>query len=337
MTPDPFDPGRAAAGAVTLLGLPTDLASSYLRGPAQGPAALRAALHSPSGHLSTESGLDLANDPRFVDVGDLELPAGEETDPVAERVSEDGGNPEEDRGQSRAAAEEAGGGREELGQEHREGSVEPADEDPGEVTRRRIEEAAEALLEQGSRVLSVGGDHAVTYPLLRAYARHHEGLTVLHLDAHPDLYHHFEGDRWSHACVFARVLERDLVARLVQVGIRALNTVQRRQAERFGVEVVDFHRLEMHQRRRPGWAPAIQGPVYLSLDLDVLDPAFAPGVSHPEPGGLSTREVIHLIHNLDGPLVGADVVELNPTRDVHDLTARAAAKLVKEIAGRMLE
>lgn len=339
MTAVPFDPGRAAAGAVALLGLPTDLASSYLRGPARGPAALRAALHSPSGHLGTETGLDLANDPRFVDVGDLELPAGDVADPteipVGERVGEDEGNPRE--GPARAAAEETGEGREELDQEHREGSIEAADEDPGEVTRRRIEEAAAALLEQGSRLLALGGDHAVTYPLLCAHARHHENLTVLHLDAHPDLYHHFEGDRWSHACVFARVLERDLVARLVQVGIRAMNTVQRRQAERFGVEVVDFHRLEMHQRRRPGWAPAIQGPVYLSLDLDALDPAFAPGVSHPEPGGLSTREVIHLIHNLDGPLVGADVVELNPTRDVHDLTARTAAKLVKEIAGRMLE
>jgi arginase family enzyme len=79
------------------------------------------------------------------------------------------------------------------------------------------------------------------------------------------------------------------------------------------------------------------GPVYLSLDLDVLDPAFAPGVSHHEPGGLSTRQVINLIQNLSGSLVGADIVELNPNRDLLDVTAMTAAKLAKEIGARMLE
>lgn len=301
MTNVPFAPERAGAGTVALLGLPTDLASSYLRGAARAPAAIREALHSPSTNLATESGLDLETDPRFLDVGDLDL--------------------------SHAPPPEG---------EEGEGRDDTSSEEEGEITRGRIEEAAATLLEQGARILALGGDHAVTYPLLRAQARHHEGLTVVHVDAHPDLYHHFEGERWSHACVFARVLEADLVTRLVQVGIRAMNPVQRRQADRFGVEVVDYHRLELRQRRRSGWAPALQGPVYLSLDLDALDPSCAPGVSHPEPGGMTTREVIHLIQHLEGTLVGADVVELNPARDVYDLTARTAAKLVKEIAAKML-
>jgi agmatinase len=294
----PFVPERAAEGSVALLGLPTDEASSFLRGAARGPTALRDALHSPSSNLSTESGLDLGTEPRFVDVGDVDLPQQEE------RIGE---TPES-----------------------------ASERERGEVTRFRIEEAASRLLDQGARVLAVGGDHAVTYPLLRAHAERHEGLTVVQVDAHPDLHHHFEGDRWSHACVFARVLEADLVQRLVQIGIRGMTPVQRRQAERFGVEVLDFHRLEQHQKRRPGWVPTISGPIYLTLDLDGLDPSCAPGVSHPEPGGLSTREVIHLIQSLEGPLVGADVVELNPARDVYDLTARTAAKLVREIAARML-
>jgi arginase len=309
MTSVPFAPDRVAAGTVALLGLPTDEASSYLRGAARGPAAIREALYSSSTNLSTESGLDLEMDPRFLDVGDLDLPhlAG------------------------------VAGDDEEVEGEDEDRDAEGSEAERGETTRRRIEEAATTLLEQGARVLALGGDHAVTYPLLRAHAQHHEDLTVVQVDAHPDLYHHFEGDRWSHACVFARVLEADLVTRLVQVGVRGMNPVQRRQADRFGVEVLDFSRLETRQRRRSGWVPAIQGPVYLSLDLDALDPSCAPGVSHPEPGGLMTREVLHLIQSLDGPLVGADVVELNPARDVYDLTARTAAKLVKEIAARMLE
>ena len=84
-------------------------------------------------------------------------------------------------------------------------------------------------------------------------------------------------------------------------------------------------------------AAGIEGPIYLTLDLDGLDPAFAPGVSHPEPGGLSTRQVIEIIQRLPSPLVGADVVELNPLCDVREQTAVLAAKLVKEILARLLE
>jgi len=114
------------------------------------------------------------------------------------------------------------------------------------------------------------------------------------------------------------------------VGIRSMNAHQRAQAERHGVEVIDM-RSWAH-----GVRPSVSGPVYLSIDLDGLDPAFAPGVSHREPGGLSTREVITLIQECGGTLVGADVVEFNPLQDATDCTARVAAKLVKEIAARVL-
>jgi arginase family enzyme len=159
-------------------------------------------------------------------------------------------------------------------------------------------------------------------------------VTVLHLDAHPDLYDELDGRRDSHACPMARILEEGLAARLVLCGIRTANEQQQRQAIRFGVESVPM---------RGGVGPMLEavrsldGPLYLSLDLDVLDPAFAPGLSHPEPGGLSTRELISLIQAIPaGTLVAADLVELNPANDLRDLTARVAAKLVKEIAGRML-
>jgi agmatinase len=201
----------------------------------------------------------------------------------------------------------------------------------GAAALAAIESAVALALARGARVLSVGGDHSVTYPILRAYARAYPRLTILHLDAHPDLYDEFEGNRYSHASPFARIMEEGLAARLVQVGIRTMSPHQREQADRFGVEVVEMREW------RAGLELGLEGPVYVTVDLDALDPAFAPGVSHHEPGGLTTRDAIGLVHGVAGPVVGADVVEYNPTRDPLGVTAAVAAKLVKELAGRMLE
>lgn len=194
-----------------------------------------------------------------------------------------------------------------------------------------IEEHIDGLLGQGAAVIALGGDHSITYPLVRAHARTHAGMNILHLDAHPDLYDELDGNRISHACPFARILEEELAVRLVSIGIRTANPHQRQQAERFGVETygVTDDWSEVLKRLRP--------PLYLSLDLDVLDPAFAPGVSHYEPGGLSTRDVLEILHGLPCPPIGADIVELNPDRDLHSVTAMVAAKLLKEILARMLD
>jgi agmatinase len=207
------------------------------------------------------------------------------------------------------------------------GDLEPAS---GAAMRERIEAAVAGELARGRAPLSLGGDHAVTYPILRAFARAHPRLSILHFDAHPDLYDEFEGDRLSHACPFARIMEEGLAARLVQVGIRTLNAPQRAQVARFGVELVEMKDF------RPDLVVRASGPVYVSVDLDGLDPAFAPGVSHPEPGGLSTRDVLGVLQRLEGQLVGADVVELNPARDSGGTTARVAAKFTKELVARLL-
>ena len=199
--------------------------------------------------------------------------------------------------------------------------------------RDALEARVAAALAAGSRPIVLGGDHSVTHPVVRAVSRAQPALTIVHVDAHPDLYESFEGDRHSHACPFARIMEEGLAARLVQVGIRTMTRHQREQADRFGVEVIDMRAWE--RGARPAIAPG--EAVYLSIDLDALDPAFAPGVSHPEPGGLSVRDVVSLVQELAGPLAGADVVECNPAADPAGLTARVAAKLVKEIAARMVE
>jgi arginase len=200
----------------------------------------------------------------------------------------------------------------------------------GVAAFEQIESAVGSLLDRDAYVMALGGDHAITYPILRAYGARYDQLNILHLDAHPDLYDEYEGNRLSHACPFARIMEERLVSRLVQVGIRTMNPHQRAQAERFGVEVI-----EMRQ-----WDPRLElefrGPLYLSIDLDVLDPAFAPGISHREPGGLSTRELLRLLQGLQTPIVGADIVELNPERDSMGIATVVAAKLVKETVACML-
>lgn len=193
-----------------------------------------------------------------------------------------------------------------------------------------IQHSCHKFLSKGIGLLSLGGDHSVSYPILRAYAQHFAPLNILHIDAHSDLYDSFKGNRLSNACPFARIMEEGLCKRLVQIGIRTLNVHQREQATKFSVEMLQMKDWDPRQ------IPKFSGPVYLSLDLDAIDPAFAPGVSHREPGGLTSREVINIIHHLDSPLVGADIVEFNPAHDIDDMTAQLAAKLVKEVAGKML-
>ncbi|MEO8448712.1 MAG: agmatinase [Gemmatimonadota bacterium] len=197
-------------------------------------------------------------------------------------------------------------------------------------TRAAIEAAVTKLLEEDATPFMLGGDHSVTYPILRSFGKRYGPVNVLHFDAHGDLYDNLDGDRYSHACPLARALEDGMVKRLVQIGIRTFNADQRAQVKRFGVEVIEMR----------DWtgAPALSfdGPLYVTLDLDVLEPGLCPGLAHPEPGGLSVREVLQAIHRVRGTIVGADVVELNPRFDDSPISGMVAVKFVKELAARML-
>jgi len=260
---------------IQLLGIPTDVNSSYRRGSAGAPAAIRRAWqrYAEFGNAATESGLEIGRDLQLLDLGDVR--------------------------------------------------IEEADSDHAVIT------AAAARAAGSGPLLSLGGDHYVTFPLLEGLAQVHGPLNLLHFDAHPDLYHDFEGNPRSHASPFARIMERGLAKRLVQVGVRTWNTHNRRQAARFGVEVVSWDDFT------PAGVPIPDGPLYVTIDLDALDPAFAPGVSHPEPGGLSVRDIVAVLSRIRGKVVGADVVELNPANDVGDATAIVAVKLIKELLGAM--
>jgi arginase len=184
-------------------------------------------------------------------------------------------------------------------------------------------------LENGNKVLSLGGDHSVTYPIIDAYAQFYKDLTIIHFDAHPDLYDDFEGNPMSHASPFARIMEKGLVKNLIQIGIRTANQHLREQIERFNVTCFEMKSMKA--------LPSImmEGPIYISFDIDALDPAYAPGVSHIEPGGLTVRDALTVIQNIKGKIVGADVVEYNPNQDFNRITGMVAAKITKEIMDKL--
>jgi agmatinase len=194
----------------------------------------------------------------------------------------------------------------------------------------RIEAAIAKIIEQKKRPVSLGGDHSVTYPILRALGKQIPGITLVHFDAHSDLYANYEQNPHSHASPFGRICEQQLVQRLIQIGIRTLNAHQRQQAEKYHVEIFEMNDLPNPAKLK------LAGPLYISFDMDVLEPGMAPGVSHWEPGGLTTREALRFIRALPSPIVGADVVEFNPQRDRSGLTAMVAAKILKELLGKML-
>ena len=208
------------------------------------------------------------------------------------------------------------------------GDIEPV---PGSDMSTLIENSLYTLIADGLSPISLGGDHSITYPIVRAFARKYKDLSILHFDAHPDLYDNYQGNRFSHASPFARIMEQKIVKRLVQVGIRTTTAHQREQVRKFGVETIEMRSLNGSVQLE------FDSPVYISFDIDALDPAFAPGVSHREPGGLSTRQAIDLIQRLKGKVVGADIVEFNPRMDPLHVTGTVCAKIFKEIAAKMLE
>lgn len=272
----PPDSGSSPTKTISLLGIPFDANSSYLRGPAQAPKAIREELYSGSSNLWTEDGIDLGLPNTFHDAGDVAIPDDE------------------------SAAFAA------------------------------IGSAVDRTLKLGHPLICLSGDHSVTWPTVKAFHSRYPNLTILHFDAHPDLYDELDGNRLSHACPFARIMEEGLAQRLVQVGIRTINSHQLAQAAKFGVEVITMRNLDRFA------ALKFEGPLFISLDLDVLDPAFAPGISHYEPGGMSVREVLGCIQGLDADVIGADIVEYNPARDHNGQTAMVCAKFLKEIAAAIL-
>ncbi|MFC2167138.1 agmatinase [Acidobacteriota bacterium] len=261
---------------VAIIGIPYDEKSSYLKGPAKGPQAIREASTSKMINAWTELGVNLETDIKMMDFGDMDVGG-----PFSEVFS-------------------------------------------------RIEEKIETVLSNEVVPVILGGDHSISYPIVKAFWRKYGCLDILDFDAHADLYDKLYGDRFSHACPFARIMEDGLAQNVVQVGIRTANEEHRKQAEKYNVRMIEMKDFD------DSLALEFPNPLYISFDLDALDPAFAPGVSHYEAGGLSTRQVVNILHRLKADIVGLDVVEVNPDREKSGITAAAAVKVIKEVIGKIV-
>ncbi|MCW2917841.1 MAG: Agmatinase [Actinomycetia bacterium] len=207
----------------------------------------------------------------------------------------------------------------------------------------QIDRHAAELVSDRHRLITVGGDHTVALPLLRAAARVHGPVALVHFDAHLDTWDTYFGASRTHGTIFRRAFEEGLLVEdhSIHVGIRGpLYSAQDIvDDERFGFQIIragDMDRLGLDGvvdriRTRVGDAP-----VYLSVDIDVLDPAFAPGTGTPEMGGLSSRELLHVLRGLPGDaLVAADVVEVSPAYDHAEITSLAAATVVYDVTSLM--
>ncbi len=195
---------------------------------------------------------------------------------------------------------------------------------------RNVESIIDSIISYGSIPVAIGGDHIITYMTVRAVSRHYDNLTLVYMDAHPDLYEIFRGDRFSHACVVSRILDTGYIKgeNVYEIGIRSITREQKDRANRFGINIIpawDFSPDKLEADR-----------VYLSVDIDVLDPAHAPGCGNPEPGGISTRDLLTFIHNIDAEIVGMDLVEVVPAYDPSMITASAGAKIIMEVMGTII-
>lgn len=194
-----------------------------------------------------------------------------------------------------------------------------------------IEAHATRILEAGSALLTLGGDHFISYPLLKAHARKHGRLALIHFDAHSDTWPDEEGKRIDHGTMFYHAAREGLVdpARSVQVGLRTTND------DVMGFQVLDareVHRSTPEQIAERIRARVGEHPVYLTFDIDCLDPAFAPGTGTPVCGGLSSHQALEILRGLRGiNLIGMDVVEVAPPYDNAEVTALAGATLAMEM------
>jgi agmatinase len=208
-----------------------------------------------------------------------------------------------------------------------------------ETAIREVEDGARSLLERAGRLVTIGGDHTIALPLLRAMAAKHGPVAVVHFDAHLDTWDTYFGAAYTHGTPFRRASEEDLLDRsaCLHVGTRGPLYAGSDLADDTGLGFQVVGSVEMDDLGARGVVERIRDrvgdrPVYVSVDIDVLDPAFAPGTGTPEAGGLSSRELLAILRGFaDLNLVGADVVEVAPAYDHAEITGIAAAHVIYEL------
>ena len=209
------------------------------------------------------------------------------------------------------------------------GDIEPV---AGSDMQTLIENSLYTLIGDGLAPISLGGDHSITHPIVRAFAKKYKDLSVLHFDAHPDIYDSYQGNRNSHASPFARIMEQKLVKRLVQVGIRTFTADQREQVRKFGVESIEMRNVTENLQLE------FDSPVYISFDVDALDPGDAPGSGTLVRGGLTYREAHLAMEKIAeaGGMRSLEVVEINTALDVNNKTAELGVELILSALGKTI-
>lgn len=192
---------------------------------------------------------------------------------------------------------------------------------------RCIEEAADEIFNHGKFPLFLGGEHLISLPVIKAALKRYSNLAVFHFDAHADLRQDYLGEVESHATVMRYVSQLVGDKNLYQFGIRSGTRDELEFAEKHTIMFLD-QVIEPLEKIVDNWDGK---PVYVSIDIDVVDPAYAPGTGTPEPGGCTAREIIKVVHLLGKlPVIGMDIVEVSPLLDQSQRTALLAAKLVRE-------
>lgn len=202
-----------------------------------------------------------------------------------------------------------------------------------------IKESYDAILTQGVTPVAMGGDHSITLPILRAIAAKHGPVALVHVDAHADVNDEMFGERETHGTVFRRAYEEQLIVpdKTFQIGIRGSGYAASDFTEAKGWGFRQFPAWELWQQNLTQIGSTIRKtigdhPVYITYDIDSLDPSFAPGTGTPEIGGLTTPQALQLIHALGGVnVVGCDLVEVSPPYDPSGNTALTAANLLFEL------
>ena len=202
---------------------------------------------------------------------------------------------------------------------------------PGDLPRSldSIKAVSLNFFRRGLKVATLGGEHLVTLPVMEAVSQVYPDIAVIHLDAHADLRDRFRGAEESHATVMRRIAERCLAdpSLLFQLGIRSASA----EEYQWGRANTSFYPLELVPPLEKIISTLGQRPVYLSLDIDIIDPGEAPGTGTPEPCGFSAREVLHALSLMkDLRVIGFDIVEVSPPNDLNGITSVLAAGLIRE-------
>jgi agmatinase len=334
VTPDNFDPDAAAPAESGIYGLPFsaedskvvivpvpfEATTSYGGGTSAGPAAVLEASKQVD-LFDHETGRPYAAGIAMLDIPKKVLRWNSDAKKIAAAVIDKGGVVDR---RTRSAAAKVN--------------------ESGERMNAWVYEQTAALLAAGKMPVILGGDHSVPFGAIRAYAEHYPGLGILHLDAHADLRDAYEGFTWSHASIFHNVMTKiDSVGRLVQVGVRDLGQAERAMIDSSHGRIITFYDADLASRKEQGVpfatladeiVAALPRDIYLSWDIDGLDPTLCPGTGTPVPGGLSWNEAVGLlraIRRAGKRIVGLDLCEVSPGETEWD--ANVGARLLYKMIG----